>query len=81
MENIKYGILKLFRPPYTLADFHMFLTIAWIIAIVPTLVWWRDSVTWVLLISIWANIVSHAGASSAAKGASKIEEIIVNEND
>lgn len=77
MENIKYGISRLFKPPYTLADFHMFCTILWIVLIIPTLWLWADSVTWVLLISIYANIVSHAGASSAAKGAKKIEEIIV----
>ena len=77
MENIKYGLGRLFKPPYTLADFHMFGTIVWISLIFPTLYWWSNSVTWVLLISIYANIVAHAGASSAAKGAKKIEDIIV----
>ncbi len=47
---------------------HKILTIVWVLMLVPTLVWWSNSLTWVLMISIYANIVSHWGAYEAAKG-------------
>lgn len=28
----------------------------WLVAIVPTLLWWKDSVLWVCIMSLYANI-------------------------
>jgi hypothetical protein len=39
----------------------------WTLLIAPTLLWWRDSVLWVALMSLWANIASHAAAALAAR--------------
>ena len=47
--------------------FHMVWTVIWILAIIPTMIWWRDSVFWVCLMSLWANIASHAAAYQAAR--------------
>lgn len=41
---------------------HAALAIAWIIAILPTMIWWKDSILWVALMSLWANIAAHAAA-------------------
>lgn len=38
------------------------LTVLWALAIVPTLLWWKDSILWVSLMSLWANIAAHAAA-------------------
>lgn len=39
----------------------------WTALVLPTLLWWRDSVLWVALMSLWANIASHAAAAQAAR--------------
>jgi len=46
---------------------HLVLMSTWIILAIPTLLWWKDSILWVLLISIYANIATHWGAYQAAK--------------
>jgi hypothetical protein len=42
------------------------LAAVWTALLIPTLLWWRDSVLWVALMSLWANIASHAAAALAA---------------
>ena len=37
----------------------------WLLLAVPTLLWWKDSVTWVALMSIYANAKTAAGAHHA----------------
>lgn len=54
--------------------FHAFFVVAWLILIVPTVLWWKDSVLWVALMSIWANVASHSSAFQAAGAKKKIEE-------
>jgi hypothetical protein len=46
---------------------HTTLTIVWAVLAIPTLLWWRNSVAWVALMSLWANIASHWAAREAAK--------------
>jgi hypothetical protein len=43
------------------------LTFAWAFALIPTLIWWRDSVLWVATMSLYANIVGHWSARQAAR--------------
>lgn len=45
----------------------------WAAAIVPTLLWWKDSVLWVALMSLWANIASHWAAAKAAQAKAAAE--------
>jgi hypothetical protein len=47
--------------------FHAGATVVWALLTVPTVLWWRESVFWVALISVWANVVSHASAYEAAR--------------
>jgi hypothetical protein len=46
---------------------HTALTLVWAALVLPTLFWWRESVMWVALMSLWANIASHWAAREAAK--------------
>ncbi|MFF8831297.1 hypothetical protein [Streptomyces sp. NPDC015131] len=46
---------------------HVALAVVWMALVVPTMLWWKDSILWVLLISIYANIVGHWSAYQAAK--------------
>jgi hypothetical protein len=46
---------------------HTVLTLVWVALVLPTLFLWRESVLWVALMSLWANIAAHWGAREAAK--------------
>lgn len=46
---------------------HAALTLVWLLLVAPTLLWWRESVLWVALMSLWANIAAHAAAWQAAR--------------
>ncbi|WP_101791019.1 hypothetical protein [Nonomuraea indica] len=50
------------------------LALVWMLLIAPTLIWWRDSVLWVALMSLWANIAAHLSAWQAARAERKIDE-------
>lgn len=39
----------------------------WIAAIVPTLIWWRESVLWVAIMSLYNNIETAFAAHEAHK--------------
>jgi hypothetical protein len=48
--------------PATWRRVHATLTIFWFLAIIPTVLWWRDSVFWVALLSCYANAAGHFAA-------------------
>jgi hypothetical protein len=47
--------------------FHGTATVVWLLLIPPTVLWWRSSVPWIALMSVWANFVSHWGAWQSAR--------------
>lgn len=49
---------------------HLVQAYIWILLGIPTVIWWKDSVLWVALMSIYAN----AEASFSAHKAQKAEE-------
>jgi hypothetical protein len=53
---------KVLENPKTWRHVHATLTLLWFIAIIPTLLWWRESVLWVALMSCWANAAAHFSA-------------------
>ena len=55
-------------------EVHLAIALFWTSSIVPTLLWWKNSVLWVALMSLWANIASHWGAHAAAKAGRKVDE-------
>lgn len=48
------------------AKFHLILALVWALLTIPTLLWWKNSILWVSLMSIYAIVVSHLAAYSAA---------------
>ena len=56
---------------------HLVAAVMWVGLAIPSLIWWKDSVLWVILISIYANIVGHLSGYSAARADEAAEE---NEN-
>ncbi len=49
-----------------MAKFHLILALVWAILTIPTLLWWKNSILWVSLMSIYAIVISHLAAYSAA---------------
>ncbi|WP_407262498.1 hypothetical protein [Klebsiella quasipneumoniae] len=53
---------------------HLVAAVMWVGLAIPSLIWWKDSVLWVILISIYANIVGHLSGYSAARADHAAEE-------
>ena len=53
---------------------HLVAAVMWVGLAIPSLIWWKDSVLWVILISIYANIVGHLSGYSAARADEAAEE-------
>ncbi len=49
-----------------MARLHLFLALVWAVLTIPTLIWWKNSILWVSLMSIYAIVISHLAAYSAA---------------
>jgi hypothetical protein len=54
-------------PARWLRRFHAVATVVWLLLVVPSVIWWRDSVPWVVAMSVWANVASHFGAWQASR--------------
>mgnify|MGYP006948243007 FL=1 len=53
---------------------HLVAAVMWVGLAIPSLIWWKDSVLWVILISIYANIVGQLSGYSAARADQAAEE-------
>ena len=53
---------------------HLVAAVMWVGLAIPSLIWWKDSVLWIILISIYANIVGHLSGYSAARADQAAEE-------
>lgn len=53
---------------------HLVAAVMWVGLAIPSLILWKDSVLWVILISIYANIVGHLSGYSAARADQAAEE-------
>jgi len=49
------------------------MTLVWVLLTAPTILWWRESILWIGLISIYANIVGHWSSWEAAKAGETAE--------
>lgn len=73
MRNTRLGAL-FSRIPDT--RIHVVLALVWVCLIVPTLLFWSNSILWILIISIYANIGAHFSAYEAAKNEGIDEETL-----
>lgn len=46
---------------------HLILLVLWAVLTIPTVLWWRESVFWVSLMSIYAIISTHWSAYQASR--------------
>lgn len=47
--------------------FHFAMMWLWALALIPTLLWWKQSILWVAAMSLYANFVGHFGAWEASR--------------
>ncbi|WP_086732663.1 hypothetical protein [Streptomyces glaucescens] len=46
----------------------------WALLLVPTLIWWPNSVLWVAFMSLYANFVGHLSAAKASRAEQEAEK-------
>ena len=66
-------IAHIVNDPKFLVKAHITITCIWILLIIPTLLLWPESILWLAMMSIWANIAAHAAGAQAAH-AEKMEQ-------
>jgi hypothetical protein len=54
-------------PVRYLRRFHAAATLIWLVLTVPSVLWWKDSILWVIILSVWANVASHFSAWQGAR--------------
>jgi hypothetical protein len=57
-----------------LLRFHKTMMAIWAVALIPTLIWWKDSILWVAFMSLYANFVGHLSALDAARAERQAKE-------
>lgn len=53
--------------PGNAATLHYSAAAAWLLLLIPTLIWWSNSVLWVAAMSLYANFSSHLAAAKASQ--------------
>ncbi|CAI0987841.1 hypothetical protein [Serratia proteamaculans] len=53
--------------PRAIRKAHLLMSLLWAFLAVPSVIWWKDSVLWVIIISIYANVVGHLAGYTAAR--------------
>ncbi len=54
-------------PPRYLRRFHAVATLVWAALVIPTVLLWAESILWVALMSVWANLASHFAGWQATR--------------
>lgn len=58
----------------TVMKLQAFFTVAWVCLVIPSLTIWKESVPWLVFMSVWANVGAHAAGWISAIGNEKQEE-------
>lgn len=56
------------------ARLHGLLTLVWLCLIPPAVLWWRSSIPFLVMCSVYANLAGHWAAWEAAKAAAEVKE-------
>lgn len=60
-------ILDALHQPTKLRRFHAVATLVWLALVIPTVLWLRESILWISLMSIWACVTGHWSSWQAAR--------------
>lgn len=64
----------LFGRPQFLRAFHAFATVLWLLLAVPAVLLWKQSVPFLVFVSVYANVVGHFSSWQAARVEVKQDE-------
>lgn len=70
MKRSAHKVFDLFHEPAFLTKFHGWAAIVWFIAAFPIMIWWSESVQFIVFISVYAVV----GAHWSSWQASRVEE-------
>lgn len=56
------------------SSLHGWLMVAWGVLLIPTILWWRDSVVWVVAMSWYAIMASHWSCREASKADEAVKD-------
>lgn len=45
---------------------HLVLTVVWSLLLIPTIIWWKESILWIAIMSVYAIVSTHWSAYQAA---------------
>ncbi|HEX4501496.1 MAG TPA: hypothetical protein VH187_10140 [Scandinavium sp.] len=60
--------------PSLIKKMHLISAGAWVVLAIPSVIWWKNSVLWVIIISIYANVVGHLSGYTAARADEAAEQ-------
>jgi hypothetical protein len=60
--------------PRRAARLHYCMAAVWALLLIPTLLIWKDSVTWVAFMSLYANGAAHLSAAKASRAEQEAEK-------
>lgn len=46
---------------------HAALTVLWLLLAIPSILWWRNSITWLVFMSVYAIVATHWDCYQTAK--------------
>lgn len=55
--------------------FHRSASILWLLSLIPALLWWKESVLFVIVASIYANVASEWAAAEASDNREILERL------
>jgi len=53
--------------------FNLGMTGVWALLLIPTMLWWKESVLWVAIMSLYANVVGHWSAYQGSRAEMEAE--------
>lgn len=53
--------------------FNLLSALIWLMLVVPTILYWRDSILWIALMSVWANLAASVAGLTASVADPKTE--------
>lgn len=59
--------------PTFLARFHGYATLVWVLLMIPSLLLWKESLLWVIIMSVWAAVTGHWSSWQAARSERRLE--------
>jgi hypothetical protein len=60
--------------PQRVAVVHYCMAGVWALLVIPTLLFWKNSVLWVAAMSLYANFVGHLSAAKASRAEQEAEQ-------